>query len=69
MITTNSFPNEVTSSEDSKIKVNSITKEDLEGEVKKNNLSNFSQDINGGNCQIHKFIIKGKLYFLYFYKE
>lgn len=51
MITTNSFPNEVTSSEDSKIKVNSITKEDLEGEVKKN-ISNFSQDINGGNCQI-----------------
>lgn len=51
MITTNSFPNEVTSSEDSEIKVNSITKEDLEGGVKKN-ISNFSQDINGGNCQI-----------------
>lgn len=49
MITTNSFPNGVTSAPDSDIKRNSLTKEDLEGGVKKN-ISTY-QNVNGGGCQ------------------
>ena len=58
MITTSSFPNVVTSSENEDIQKNSLTKEDLEGKVKKN-ISSFPQNINkeinsninGGTCQ------------------
>ena len=49
MITTNSFPNVVTSAPNNEIERNSLTKEDLEGGVKKN-VSTY-QNINGGDCQ------------------
>jgi len=49
MITTSSFPNIVTGSEDSDLRRNSLTKEDLEGGIKKN-ISTYHQNINGGNC-------------------
>ena len=50
MITTQSFPNVVTSApKDEEMKRNSLTKEDLEGKVK-NNTSNSSSP-NGGKCQ------------------
>lgn len=50
MITTSSFPNVITSSKDTNIKRNSLTKEDLEGGTKRNTTS-FSQNKNGGFCQ------------------
>lgn len=52
MITTNSFPNLATSApENIDIKRNSLTKEDLEGVVKKNIAANYPQNKNGGICQ------------------
>lgn len=51
MITTNSFPNLTTSApKDVGIKRNSLTKEDLEGAVKKN-ITSYSQNKNGGTYQ------------------
>lgn len=50
MITTSSFPNLATPSPDGETR-NSLTKEDLEGGIKRN-IGVFSQNKNGGNCQI-----------------
>lgn len=51
MITTSSFPNLATPvPENVDIKRNSLTKEDLEGAVKKNVVS-YPQSKNGGTCQ------------------
>lgn len=51
MITTSNFPNLATPApKDVNIKRNSLTKEDLEGGVKKN-ISSYSQNKNGGSCQ------------------
>lgn len=53
MITTNSFPNTITSSEIKELKYNTLSKESLEGKAKKNYLDHIS--INGGTCQNIKF--------------
>lgn len=51
MITTSSFPNLATPApENVDIKRNSLTKEDLEGAVKKN-IASYPQSKNGGACQ------------------
>lgn len=51
MITINSFPNLATPApENVDIKRNSLTKEDLEGAVKKN-IPSYPQSKNGGICQ------------------
>ena len=51
MITTSSFSNLATPApENVNIKRNSLTKEDLEGAVKKNIVS-YPQNKNGGTCQ------------------
>ena len=51
MITTSSFPNLATPApENVDIKRNSLTKEDLEGAVKKN-IASYPQSKNGGTCQ------------------
>ena len=51
MITTSSFPNLATPApENVDIERNSLTKEDLEGVVKKN-ITSYSQNQNGGTCQ------------------
>lgn len=55
MITTNSFPNEVTNSPNDDINRNSLTKEDLEGSVKNNVTTTQIESVNGGNCQYIKF--------------
>lgn len=48
MITTSSFPNVVTSAPNNEMERNSLTKEDLEGKVKKG-ISTISNK-NGGSC-------------------
>lgn len=52
MITTNSFNNTITSSPKEDIKRNSLTKEDLEGEIKRDNFEYPNK--NGGSYQIIK---------------
>ena len=54
MITTNNFPNMVTSSPSNEEQKNTLTKEDLEGKVRKN-ISNGSKDKNGGSCENIQF--------------
>ena len=51
MITTNSYPNNITPAPDNEIEKNSLTKEDLEGGKIKDN-KQTTPNVNGGTCNI-----------------